>query len=288
MKQRKSKFIKIVGWVLFMLAIVFFCLQMGYFLLHEKFQVEYVDHRLFYIINMLCVVFLALAVLFLFRISIIWNLLIAASAIAWIAVNGWLLVLNNKEIKNITSLSPDYKHVFSVKENPKTGEAVFYKSYFDILARPKEKLPYKIKGNFKVKWLAGDIAAMTYQARGHSIHQFIGTYGDRSNGTEYYYVGPEIQGQWHGKNAEVVNNTKGITVIHNGKTEKFDWKHVVQFGTLAVVLTKQNEAVWTISLNKNFVVHASSSAPMTGQISLYQATMKDNKPIVLHYQSLSL
>lgn len=285
MKQETSKFIKIVGWVLFLLAIGFFCLQMGYLFVHKRFQVEYVDHRLFYIINILCVIFLALAILLLLTVARWWKWIVASAAIAFIIVNGWLAVSNNKEIKNITSLSPDFQHVLSIKENMKTGEAVYYTSYYDILARPKEKLPYKINGKFKVKWLANDIAAVTYKASDHSIHQFIGTYGDRSNGTLYYYVGPEIHGEWKGDHVKVVSNTKGISVTQNGKTQLFDWDHIVQFGTLAIVLIKHHEAVWTISLNENFVVHALSSAPMTGQISLYKATMKKDQPIVLHYQS---
>lgn len=63
----------------------------------------------------------------------------------------------------------------------------------------------------------------------------------------------------------------------------FDWDHIVQFGTLAIVLMRESEAAWTISLDENFEVHSDASAIQTGDISLYEASMEENKPITLHY-----
>lgn len=285
MSQVKGLYIKVTGWMLLLFAVGFFCLQMGCLYAHERFQAEYVDDRLFYIINILCFIFLALAIILLLKPSKIWLWAISGLAVVFILASGGLLVASNKEIKNITSLSPDYKHVVSIKEKTKSGDAVYLRSYFGILARPKERLPYKTDGMFKVKWLANDIAAVTYKTADGKIEQFIATYGDRSDGRSYYYVGSEIQGKWQGKNTKVVSDTKGITVIVGGRIEFFDWRHIKQFGTLAIVLEKQKQAVWTISLNDNFVVPALSGVPKTGDISLYQATMRDNKPIILHNQS---
>ncbi|MDR9794096.1 hypothetical protein GBG21_03225 [Aeribacillus pallidus] len=70
------------------------------------------------------------------------------------------------------------------------------RSYYGILARPKERLPYKTDGEFKVEWLANDIAVVTYKTVDHTIQQFIGTYGDRGYGRFYYYAGAEIHGRW--------------------------------------------------------------------------------------------
>src|SRR5699024_6724787 len=86
----------------------------------------------------------------------------------------------NQKIKNITSVSPDLKHVLSIKENIETGNAIYYISYYGILARPKEKLPYETIGDFKVEWLAHDVAAVTYKTVDNTIQQYIGTYGDRA------------------------------------------------------------------------------------------------------------
>jgi hypothetical protein len=125
-----------------------------------------------------------------------------------------LFVAKGKKVKNIISISPDFKHVLSIKENAESGDAVYLRSYYGILARPKERLPYKTDGEFKVEWLANDIAAVTYKTVDHTIQQFIGTYGDRGYGRFYYYVGAEIHGRWQGNNVEVVSNSEGISVTH--------------------------------------------------------------------------
>ncbi|MFD2759973.1 hypothetical protein [Lentibacillus juripiscarius] len=283
--MKQKNLIKIAGWLLFLFAIGFFCLQMGYFFVHERFQVEYIDNRLFYIINIFCVICLALAILLLLPLIEKWKWIGVSVVILFIMVNGGMLVASNQEIKNTTSLSPDFKHVLSIKENTTSGEAVYYRSYYGILARPKEKLPYQTNGKMKVEWLANDVAAVTYKTADHKTQQFIGTYGDRGSGRSYYYVGAEIHGKWEGGNAEVISDQEGITVTQNGETELFDWDHIQQFGTLAVVLMKDDEAVWTISLNENFKVDSAASTPPSGNISLYKATMKENKPITLQFKT---
>lgn len=281
MKQNENKRTKMMGWTLLLVALGFFCLQMGYFFVHARFQVEYIDNRIFYVINILCVISLASAMLLLLSITKRWKMIGACMTAVFIVLNGVLLVINNNEVKNIVSISPDFKHVLSIKENTKSGEAVYYRSYYNILARPKERLPYDTGGEFNVEWLAKDVAAVTYKTADNSIQQFIGNYGDRGSGSSYYYVGPEIHGNWVGDNTQVISNTEGISVIENGKTELFDWDHIVQFGTLAIVLMRESEAAWTISLDENFEVHSDASAIQTGDISLYEASMEENKPITL-------
>ena len=279
--EDKVKWKRILGWVLFFFAIGFFCVQMGYLLLHERYQVEYIDNRLFYIMNMLCVFCLALSLLFLLKLSKSLKIIITSVGIVFIMVNTVLLVNSNLQINNITSISPNFKHVFSVKENVITGEAIYYRSYYGILARPKEVLSNGIDGEYKVEWLADDIAAFTYQAADNTMQQFIGTYGDRKDGMSYYYVGAEIHGDWREDHVEVVSSPEGITVTENNESELFPWENIHQFGTLAVVLKKNNEAVWTIALKENFEVHSDASKPTVGNISLYKVTMEENRPVIL-------
>ncbi|MDY0406762.1 hypothetical protein P5G51_016610 [Virgibacillus sp. 179-BFC.A HS] len=50
------------------------------------------------------------------------------------------------------------------------------------------------------------------------------------------------------------------------------------------MLTKNDgDAAWTISLNKNFEVHADDSLPQKGDITLYKAALGQQEPTVLHY-----
>ena len=282
MRQDKWNLFKVVGWVLFIFAIAFFSLQMGYLFIHANYQVEYIDDRLFYIINIFCVICLLLAIGTLLKLTKRLNLMVTGVGAALIIFNLIMLISSNQEIKNITSISPGWSNVLSIKENMESGDAVYYRSYYGILARPKEKLPYKATGEFKTEWLADDVVAVTYEAADSTIQQFIGTHGDRGSGRSYYYVGAEIHGTWQNDNIEVLSDTNGITVTENSETELFEWDHIQQFGTLAVVLKRNNEAVWTISLNENFEVLSNSSEPNVGNITLYKATMEKNDPIILN------
>src|SRR5699024_2600094 len=113
--------------------------------------------------------------------------IVGASVVSiFIIVNMELLVNSNAEIRNIISVSSNGKNVFSIKDNKLSGETCYYRSYYGVLARPKEQLPTESVGDYKVEWLANDVAAFTYQTTENITKQFIGTYGDRKNGLSYY------------------------------------------------------------------------------------------------------
>ncbi|QHE60281.1 hypothetical protein FHE72_03930 [Rossellomorea vietnamensis] len=175
------------------------------------------------------------------------------------------------------------KNQFVLKEDRKTGEAVYYRTYYRVFARPKEVLPYETQGKFKLKWLGNDIAALTYRASDNSIHQYIGTYGARDSGISYTYVGPTIQGQWKGNDVRIDSTPKGISIDYNGKSGQYSWDDVVQFGTIAIVLMNDGEAEWTIGLNENFQSHSNDPKPPSGEITLYRASMDYVKPVRLSF-----
>lgn len=277
-----KKLKNIGGWGLFLISTGLFLLQMAFLFLYARFQVEYTDNRLFYLINILSSIFLWLALLLLLQMGKKQRLLGGVFIALFIFANGIFLTIDLTKTHNIVSLSPDLKHVLSIKENKETGQSIYYRTYFHIFAWPKETLPYKTTGDFKVYWLANDVAAVTYRAADHTIHQYIATYGDRGDGG-YYYVGPSIYGRWSGGNIEVTSSQDGIKVIHNNGMDSFNWDQVVQFGTLAVVLTNNNEAVWTIALDENFKVQSESLVPPIGDISIYKATMEKSRPVTLKY-----
>lgn len=285
MKQSMNRWAAITGWLCFLFAAGLFFLQMGFLLLYRRFGMEYIDNRLFFIVNILCVFFFALSIIFLLKRMVMIKWIISGISVLFIIVNSVLFVQSNREIKNLISLSPDWEHMLVIKERVKTGEAIYYRSYYGILARPREKLPDQVSGPLKVQWLANDIAAVTYRTENHQLQQFIGTYGDRGGGTSYYYVGAEIHGRWRAGHTEVVSSTKGISVSENRATETFSWDDVEQFGTLAVVLKRNNEAVWTLSLNENFKVRSNAAAPTVGNIRLFKASMMKNQPLTLNYIS---
>lgn len=270
----------VTGWILFLLAATLFCLQLTYLFVHSKYQVEYTDSRLFYVVNILCLVFLYFALTLLLK-KFTKTILAVIGTIVLVQIG--LLVHMNQEVRNIISLSANKQHVFSVKEDLESGEVVYYRTNYGIFARPKEVLPNTIVGEAKVEWLANDIAALTYQNVDNKVEHFVATYGDRKNGISYYNVEAEIHGVWKGTNVEVTSGTEGISINENGETELFKWEDIQQYGTLAVVLKRNNLAMWTISLNENFIVHSDSTEPIVGNISLYKVTMDQNRPVILEY-----
>lgn len=273
MKNRK----KLVGWISLVMAIGLFCLQMVYFYLHAKFFVEYSDNRLFYVFNIAIAILLGLSMIVLFNIKRKGKMISISMLLLFIMINATLLFKH--PILQIVSVSPDFKNIFVVKEI--NGEAKYYRSYYGIFARQKEALPYQLKGEYKIDWLTNDVAVMTYKAMDDSLHQYIGTYGDRGSGISYYYVGSALHGDWRGNDSSISTHTEGITVEQGGSKETFNWDQIVQFGTLAVVLVDDYEAKWTIALNDDFEIDSSSGIGVAGTISLFQASMEDNEILIL-------
>lgn len=274
---------KIGGCLFFLLALGLFALQMGYFFLHAKYGMEYVDNRIFYVVNILIVICIALALFLQLHIAKKWKPIVLSIIVALIFLQMGLLLNDSYKTKHVVDISPNFKKILVIKEDKTTSKAKYYRTYFGMFARPKENLPYQTKGEFKVKWIEKDIAAVTYQSTDNTIHQYIGTYGDRNEGTSYSYVGTSIHGQWQGGNTRIISASEGITIEHNGNIESYNWNSVVQFGTLAVVLLKNNEAAWTIALAENFKSNANERIPPSGEITLYAATMEENEPVRLEY-----
>ena len=240
MKQNANKLTSILGWLLFLVAIGLFIMQMGYLLLHDKFQMEYIDNRLFYLIDISIAICLYAAIMILFHFTRKLKAIATGFTGIFIVMNLFLLFQSNKEIKNIICISPDANNVFSVKTTQQ-GEGIYYRSYYGILARPKATLPYPITGDYHVEWLANDVAVFTYQTNDDKVQTFVGTYGDRKPGG-YYYVGMEMQGVWRDGNIKVISKPEGIYVMENNHGEFFEWANVHQFGTLAIVFRARSSS----------------------------------------------
>src|SRR5690625_7710228 len=117
MKQNRRTWVTWIGWVLLLVAIGFACLQLGYLFVHERYAVEYIDKRLFYVINILCVTFLCVVILVLLRLTKRFQWISISVVSIFMIANFVFLVNSNKVINIITSISSNYKHVFSIIEN---------------------------------------------------------------------------------------------------------------------------------------------------------------------------
>ncbi|MFZ0369643.1 MAG: hypothetical protein WAM07_08575 [Halobacillus sp.] len=285
MNRSNKKGKKIIGWLFFLAAIGLCCVQGVYFLLENNYTVEYIDNRIFYVINLLIIVFMMFTIFLLLTLEKKGKILISSIAAALILLQAGLMVNHSYETKQVISFSPELNHLLVIKEDSDTGQAAYYRTRYGLFARPKEDLPYQTSGDYKVKWLEKDIAAVTYEAADHNLHQYIGTYGARDGGISYSYVASMTRGQWKGDAAQVTNSSEGIAIDYQGETEHYTQENMVQFGTLALVLMENNEAKWTIALNENFQSNSNDPEPPAGEITLYKATMEKNAPITLEYIS---
>lgn len=277
---------KLFGVLFLLFAFGLFGLQMGVFLIQSTIHIEYIDYRLFYIINLGIAISLAVSFYFLLSLTKMQKGIIASLLAIFIIGNIGFMISSYSEIHNMKSTSPNKDNVVSIKQNIATNEAVYYRPYYKIFGRPMERLEHVADKPMQFEWLTNDVAAITYETANDHIQQFIATFGFRTT-TSYYYVGAEIQGAWFGEGVEVVSDQDGISITHNQTTELFDWEQIEQFGTLAVVLKENNEAKWTIALGEDFEMYADASIPNSGEIILYKATIDNNQPLSLVKQEMN-
>ncbi|MBM7541964.1 hypothetical protein [Amphibacillus cookii] len=281
MKSNNSRLVMLLGWLALLGAMGLFCLQAGYFLIHHRYQVEYVDNRLFYFINILAVILLLISLLLFLRLSGKVRGLIIGIVVVFIIVNVALMQLSQQHIQNIISLSPNLENTLVIKQDQEQREAIYYRTQYYLFARPHQRLPKQAESQYKIDWLTEDVVAVTYQTMTDSIEQFVGTYGDRGDGISYYEVGVQIQGEWAGEETHVNVGSEGIQIDYQQQSEWFEWNDVVQFGTLAIVLSNQDGPAWTIVLNEGYQIYDAENNPPEGEITLYQVTMEEHPPIIL-------
>ncbi len=278
MKQNKKSTRRGLGWILLLLGVGMICLQVSTFFIQNVYHMSYIDERLFYIIQIVSVLLVGISLSLLIQLSKIGRIIIFSIAFVLIMIEIGLMIEKNNQIHQITSISPNLKHVFSVKEDLQSNEAIYYRSYYYILGRPHTKLAHPLKGESNIEWLADDIVVFTYEAEDNTIQQYVGTYGDRKQGLSYYYVGAEIQGEWGAEGVEVESTPDGIIIKENNQEERFTWEDMEQFGTLAIVLKNHSEAVWTIALAESFVVDQVGEERQKDEIILYEAKINKATP----------
>ncbi|WP_071459745.1 hypothetical protein [Bacillus massilinigeriensis] len=275
---------KYLGYAFFLIGVLLFILQMCYFFLNHSFRLEYAYSGLFYIINVLFFSSIGVGLLLLFPLKRNAKRTGIMLIIFLSLANIWLGYKESSKVKDIISFSSDL-NVLLIKNNKETGESVYYRVSYLLFALPKERLTVPIGTDYKVHWLEDDVAAVTYKDNHNKIQQFIGTYGDRGDGAGYYNVGPSIYGTWKGVQSEVISKSDGITVKRDGKVQIFSWEQIKQYGTLAIVLSEDGQAEYTISLKESFNADQNQPKRESEQITLYQAEMgKDQAETLTFYK----
>lgn len=272
-----------VGVLLLLLALFFFMVQLAFLLVPSivDSQFEYIDNRAFYVINSVCALFLLLGCFLLLRLRKMGLAFGFSLFILFVGVNIYLIQGVNDSMTHHISRSPSGDHTLIVKHEKTENQAVYYRPYYKLLARPLERI-VDMESEPQITWVTADVAAITYVHSSERITQFIATYGSRGGNTSYYNVVPEIQGLWQGEEIEVLVNTEGVTVREGGRAETFTHEQTIQYGTLAVGLTAPSgEARWTIALGEDFDFWSVDRQAPSGTLRLFEATMDEGEAVTL-------
>ncbi len=253
-KEKVKKYVKITSIVVFILTLL---LQLGYYVILRRYNFEYVLDILPYIVNELMIISLCLSAIYCIR-------KLANRKIMTISIFTVLTLVNiafmaNNAFKNncIVSISSNFSSEVILKVDKQSGAIKIYRDpKLFIFAREKEQFQYETQGNIKRQWLTNDVCSITYLDRDGNIREYVATFGDRGNGISYYYVTSALRGDWqvwtqNGTPTQLLSDSKGIRITKNGVKEQFNFSDCKQFGTIALVLYKEDVPKYVVALDEN-------------------------------------
>ena len=285
-QEKRKKIQKIITIISTVLFVICFIIQLGYITILRKHGYEYVSDIVYYIINEIIVITAIIPSIYITQYSKIKNKLISNIIVTCVAIilttTNFAFMLNNGfKNKCIVSFSSDFSNELVLKQNKETGETILYKNAkLFIFAKPKEKFSYAVEGKIKHQWLVNDVCSITYKDKDGKLREFVATYGDRSNGISYYYVTTAISGDWqtrsqYGTQIEISMDSKGIKIKKDKKSEEFEYDKIKQYGTLAIVLYKNETPKYVIALNKDCKIDEKTGIiKRDGTITLTEVSME--------------
>lgn len=292
-KEKRERRIKIfkrtVGIISCVLFVLSFILQIVYLFVLKPRDYVYASDILFYIINEIIIITLGLIFLTLVNIkknfvkNIITYVLLAFLTI----INVAFMINNGFENKWIVQFSKDFSSELVLKRNKQTGEITYYKNTKVLFVKDEEIFSNEAKGPIKIQWLTNDICSITYEDKNENLQEFVATYGDRGNGISYYSVINTLLGSWqmssqYGDELGLIVDSKGITIIRDGKEELFNYNESKQYGTIAAVLYKNDIPRYVIGLNEDCKLDEQTDIIKDGgTITLVEVSMDRTKTNVL-------
>ena len=251
--QKVKKRIGVISIIIFVFALI---LQIVYLIIFKRHNYEYVIDALEYIINQIMILSATSSIILLLKKKKI-NIIIYFMAVIFTIANIAFLCNNGLKNKSVVSFSNDFSNELILKINNDTGSIKLYRNAkLFIFAKENEQFDYELKGRIKKQWIENDICGITYKDKNNKLREFVVTYGDRGDGVSYYYVLNALLGNWqvfttNGKPTQMLVDSKGIKITKDGKSEIFEYNECKQYGTIALVLYKNEVPKYVIGLNKN-------------------------------------
>jgi len=251
--QKVKKRIGVISIIIFVFALI---LQIVYLIIFKRHNYEYVIDALEYIINQIMILSATSSIILLLKKKKI-NIIIYFMAVIFTIANIAFWCNNGLKNKSVVSFSKDFSNELILKINNDTGSIKLYRNAkLFIFAKENEQFDYELKGNIKKQWIENDICGITYKDKNNKLREFVVTYGDRGDGVSYYYVLNALLGNWqvfttNGKPTQMLVDSKGIKITKDGKSEIFEYNECKQYGTIALVLYKNEVPKYVIGLDKN-------------------------------------
>ena len=251
--QKVKKRIGVISIIIFVFALI---LQIVYLIIFKRHNYEYVIDALEYIINQIMILSATSSIILLLKKKKI-NIIIYFMAVIFTIANIAFLCNNGLKNKSVVSFSKDFSNELILKINNDTGSIKLYRNAkLFIFAKENEQFDYELKGRIKKQWIENDICGITYKDKNNKLREFVVTYGDRGDGISYYYVANALLGNWqvftrNGKTTQMLVDSKGIKITKDDKSEIFEYNECKQYGTIALVLYKNEVPKYVIGLDKN-------------------------------------
>lgn len=257
-KEKIKRIKKIVGISTLVICIIFILEQAIYFFILAKNDYEYVIDILLYVINEIIIISGLISINCLIN-KLRNKIRIATYILCLIATIVNIAFLINQGIDNkcIVSFSKDFSNELILKINRNSGAIKLYRNAkLFLFAKQKEQFSCESEGRIKKQWLTGDICGITYQDKEGILREYVVTYGDRGNNISYYYVAPALEGNWkeesqYSDNTTLLADSKGIKITKGQKEELFEYSDCKQFGTIALVLYKNEIPKYVVALNED-------------------------------------
>lgn len=278
--QKVKKRIGVISIIIFVFALI---LQIVYLIIFKRHNYEYVIDALEYIINQIMILSATSSIILLLKKKKI-NIIIYFMAVIFTIANIAFLCNNGLKNKSVVSFSKDFSNELILKINNDTGSIKLYRNAkLFIFAKENEQFDYELKGRIKKQWIENDICGITYKDKNNKLREFVVTYGDRGDGVSYYYVANALLGNWqvfttNGKPTQMLVDSNGIKITKDDKSEIFEYNECKQYGTIALVLYKNEVPKYVIGLDKNCEIdNKTNIIKKDGTITLAEISMDKTK-----------
>lgn len=280
---------KKIGIISIIIFIILLVIQLGYQIILKRRDYEYVNDIIPYLINQIILITAIISIMFLTKKNKTKEMITYVLFSILTVINIAFMANNAFENNCIVSFSKNFSNELVIKQNKSTGKTtIFTNAKFLLFAKSKEQFEFESEGKIKYQWLEKDICSVTYQDKDRKVREYVATYGDRGDGISYYYVTTAINGEWqewtqNSNGAKIVVDSNGIKVTKNGKEEQFGYEDCKQYGTIALVLYKEDMPRYVISLNKDCKIDESSGIiTKGGTITLLEVSMEKTREITLN------